>query len=110
MLPAFNFSVPNPQQQYFQPIPPSVFANTQQQQQPPFQFNPNNVNVFPTSVQQASRASPYTQDNHNHSHEFDSSLDMVTVMIIIMVIVISSSLLFCFFFFNPYGLIFYPLV
>jgi hypothetical protein len=74
IFPPFNFSAPNPQQPYFQPVPPSVFPNAQQQQQPPpFQFNPNNVNVFPTSVQQTSRASPYAHDNHNHSHEFDST-------------------------------------
>jgi hypothetical protein len=72
IFPPFNFSAPNPQQPYFQPVPPSVFPNAQQQP-PPFQFNPNNVNAFPTSVQQTSRASPYAHDNHNHSHEFDST-------------------------------------
>jgi hypothetical protein len=73
-MPPFNFSAPNPQQQYFQPIPPSVFTNPQQQQQQaPFQFNPNVVNTFPTSVQQTSRASPYTHDNHGHSHECDGT-------------------------------------
>ncbi len=76
IMPPFNFSAPNPQQQYFQPIPPSVFTNPQQQQQQqqaPFQFNPNVVNTFPTSAQQTSRASPYTHDNHGHSHECDGT-------------------------------------
>jgi hypothetical protein len=63
VYPPFNFNASNPQQHYFQPIPPSVFTNAQQQ--PPFQFNNN---AFPTSIQQ-----PYTHDNHNHSHEFDST-------------------------------------
>jgi hypothetical protein len=73
-MPPFNFSVPNPQQNYFQPIPPSLFTNSQQQQQPPlFQFNPNAVNAFPSTLQQTSRSSPYTHDNHNHSHESDGT-------------------------------------
>jgi len=59
MMPLFNFSAPNPRQHYFQPIPPSVFTNSQQQQQQvPFQFNPH---VFPPS------------DSHSHSHEHDGS-------------------------------------
>ncbi|UJR31307.1 hypothetical protein I4U23_018805 [Adineta vaga] len=77
-----------PQQQYFQPVPPSLFSDSQQQQQqqqppPPFQFNPaintypNTLNTFsipppppPTSSgQQPSRASPFANDHHGHSHD-----------------------------------------
>ncbi|CAF0853820.1 unnamed protein product [Adineta ricciae] len=70
-----------PQQQYFQPVPPSLFSDSQQQQQqpPPFQFNPafntypNTFNTSPippppSSVQQSSRASPFSNDHHGHSH------------------------------------------
>jgi hypothetical protein len=66
IIPPFNFNVSNPQQHYFQPILPSAFTNSQQQQQqPPFQFHPNAVNAFPPSR--------YTPDNHGHSHEHDST-------------------------------------
>jgi len=80
VIPQYNFAVPNPQQQYFQPVPPSLFADSQQQQ-PPFQFNPtantypNTFNAFsappPSSFQQPSRASPFTNDHHGHSHDHD---------------------------------------
>ena len=59
----FNSNAPNLQQNYFQPIPPSLFPNSQQQA--PFQFNPN---AFPTF-----RASPNTYENHSHSHEYNTS-------------------------------------
>jgi hypothetical protein len=75
VMPPFNFTVPNPQQNYFQPIPPPVFTNPQQQQQQqaPFQFNPNAAHAFPTFAQQTSRASPHTPDNYSHSHDYDST-------------------------------------
>jgi hypothetical protein len=100
-MPPFNFGMPNPQQQYFQPVPPSVFSDSQQkqqqqyfqpgpppvfsdsqqqqQQQHPFQFNstPNTFNAFsappPPSVQQTSRASPFANDHHGHSHDHEGS-------------------------------------
>ncbi|CAF0995738.1 unnamed protein product [Adineta ricciae] len=51
-IPPFNFNMPNSQQSYYQPVPPS---------QPPFQFNPSPVNNFPLPQ--------YTNINHGHSHE-----------------------------------------
>lgn len=82
----FNSQQPQyqqPQQQYFQPVPPSLFSDSQQQQQqpPPFQFNPafntypNTLNAFSTLPpssspgQQPSRASPFANDQHGHSHD-----------------------------------------
>ncbi|CAF3983421.1 unnamed protein product [Adineta steineri] len=67
-------------QQYFQPVPPALFGDSQQQQQqPPFQFNPafnTYPNTFPVppppSVQQTSRASPFANDQHGHSHDHDA--------------------------------------
>jgi hypothetical protein len=85
MMPPFNFGMPNPQQQqqYFQPVLPSLFTDSHQQQQPPFQFNPtfntdpNILNTFsappPSSVQQTSRVSPFATDHHGHSHDYDGS-------------------------------------
>ncbi len=90
IMPPFNFGMQNPQQQqqqYFQPVPPSVFTDSQQQQQQqqfPFQFNPtgntysNTLNTFsapppPSSVQQASHVSQFTNDHHGHSHDHDGS-------------------------------------
>jgi hypothetical protein len=93
-MPPFNFPMPNPQQQhpqqqYFQPVPPTLFGDyqqqQQQQQQPPYQFNPsmnaysNPSNTFsvppPTfgQVQQPARASPAISDHHGHSHDHDGS-------------------------------------
>jgi len=87
MMPPVNFGMPNPQQypqQYFQPVPPSLFTDSQQQQQQqqvPFQFNPianihpNTSNFFsvppPTSFQQASSVPPFANDYHDHSHDYD---------------------------------------
>jgi hypothetical protein len=66
-MPPFNFSAPNPQQQYFQPIPPSVFTNSQQQQQQqqlPFLFNPI---CFPTS-NNPSHSQENNGSGHGHNH------------------------------------------
>ncbi len=67
IMPPFNFSAPNPQQQYFQPIPPSVFTNSQQQQQQqqlPFLFNPI---CFPTS-NNPSHSQENNGSGHGHNH------------------------------------------
>ena len=78
VMPPYNFAAPNPQQQqYFQPVPPSLFGDSQQQQ-PLFQFNPA-INTYPnafsapppSSFQQTSRASPFANDHHGHSHDHD---------------------------------------
>ena len=89
-MPSYNFAAPNPNpqqhqqyqhQQYFQPVPPTLFSDSQQYQQPPFQFNPafntypNTLNAFPapptSSPQQAARASPFAPNDH-HSHDHDA--------------------------------------
>ncbi|CAF2999816.1 unnamed protein product [Rotaria sp. Silwood2] len=87
MMPSFNFQMPSPQQQqhYFQPVPSSIFTDSQyyQQQQPPFQFNPNNntySNTFsvpppPTSAQQASsfaydQSHGHDSSGYGHSHDY----------------------------------------
>lgn len=82
VMPPFNTGMPNTQQQYFQPIPPSLFADTpyqqqQQQQQDPFQFNPNfqtypNIyNTYSPPLQTSPhQTSSFIQD---HSHDHGSS-------------------------------------
>ncbi|CAF0808102.1 unnamed protein product [Rotaria sordida] len=84
MMPPFNFQMPNPQQQqqqYFQPVPTSLFTDSQyqqQQQQAPFQFNPT-ANTYPNPFSvppptYAQRSSPFTHDHdssgHGHSHDY----------------------------------------
>ncbi|UJR15423.1 hypothetical protein I4U23_002368 [Adineta vaga] len=60
-FPSYNFNASIPQQQYFQPIPPTTYTPTQ----PPFQFNPSAMNTFPIPQ--------YTNANHGHSHECDGT-------------------------------------
>ena len=81
-MPPYSYGMPtNPSQlppgpqQYFQPVPPSLFTDPQQQQQQQssFLYNPypNLGNTFAPPPQ--ARSSPYAADHHGHSHDYPGS-------------------------------------
>ncbi|CAF3579315.1 unnamed protein product [Rotaria sp. Silwood1] len=81
MMPQYNFQMPNPpqQQHYFQPVPPSLFTDSQYyQQQPPFQYN-STANRYPNTFSATpppppppvQRSSPFAHDSSGHGHSHD---------------------------------------